>query len=79
MNPDVSTARKLFGEMAVQKGYCTRKDVDKAFKIQQKMAAEHHSPKMLGLIMLEQAMIDNFQFIDLLQELDKLVHDDDLE
>ena len=36
---------------------------------------QHH--KMLGLILLQEGMIDNTQFIDLLMELDKVVHDED--
>ena len=76
MRTDIPAARKLFGEMAVQKGYCSRMDVRKALKIQKKLIDDKHPPKMLGLIMLEQAMIDNYQFIELLQELDKIVHQD---
>jgi hypothetical protein len=76
---DVQAARQLFGEMAVQRGYCSRKDVEKALKIQARHAEEGNERKMLGLIMLEEAMIDNMQFIELLKELDVLVHDEDIE
>ena len=75
---DVKAARKLFGEMAVHKGYCSRKDVEKALEIQRELTETGQTPKMLGLIMLQEAMIDNSQFIDLLKELDHLVHDADL-
>lgn len=77
MNPEgAKAARRLFGEMAVCKGYCTRRDVDKALKIQADRVKAGKPPKMLGLILLEEAMIDNSQFIDLLRELDHIVHDD---
>ncbi len=77
MNPEgVKAARKLFGEMAVHKGYCTRRDVAKALKIQADRLKAGKPPKMLGLIMLEETIIDNSQFIDLLRDLDHIVHDD---
>ncbi len=77
MNPEgVKAARKLFGEMAVHKSYCTRRDVEKALRIQADRVKGGKSPKMLGLIMLEETMIDNSQFIDLLRELDHIVHDE---
>lgn len=68
------TSKKLLGEIAVHKGYCTKHDVAKALDIQKCLAATGRT-KMLGLILLEQAMIDNAQFIDLLRELDHMVHD----
>jgi len=78
MKNDVQAARKLFGEMAVHKGYCTKRDVDKALKIQSDLVEAGQARKMLGLIMLEETMVDNAQFIDLLMELDRLVHDETL-
>ncbi len=75
MKNDVRTARKRFGEMAVQKGYCTHKDVEKALEIQRALAESEQPPQMLGLIMLQEAMLDNTQFIDLLVDLDSVVHD----
>ena len=76
MERDVQAARKLFGEMAVHKGYCTDEDVQRALEIQR--ALEKSGPrKMLGLIMLEETMIDNAQFLELLVELDHFVHDED--
>ena len=76
MKNDAQTARRLFGELAVHRGYCTRKDVDRALKIQREQMEPDGKPKMLGLIMLEEAMIDNSQLIELVMELDKIVHDD---
>lgn len=75
MKDDIGTARKLFGEMAVQKGYCTKKDVERALEVQRALEESGGPRKMLGLIMLEETMIDNQQFIELLMELDHLVHD----
>jgi hypothetical protein len=79
MKKDVQTARKLFGEMCVHKGYCSRRDVDLALDIQKQLVAAGEDHKLLGLILLQEAMIDNAQFIDLLKELDTLVHDDDVD
>ncbi len=79
MEDDVRTARKLFGEMAVQKGYCTKEDVDRALEIQRALEASGEPRTMLGLIMLEETMINNQQFIELLMELDHLVHEDEPE
>lgn len=76
MKDDVQTARKLFGEMALEKGYCTKNDVDKALQIQSALEKDGEGRKMLGLIMLEETMIDNAQFIEILMELDKVVHND---
>ena len=76
MKGDIKTVRKLFGEMAVHKGYCSRRDVEKALTIQRGITESGDQPKMLGLIMLTEGMIDNTQFIDLLKELDHIVHDE---
>ncbi len=77
MEDDVRTARKLFGEMAVQKGYCTKEDVERALEIQRVLEASGEPRTMLGLIMLEETMINNEQFIELLMELDHLVHEEE--
>ena len=74
----MEAARKLFGELAVQKGYCSRKELKTAQEKQRDMAAHEQHPKMLGLILLQEGTIDNTQFIDLLMELDKIVHDEPL-
>jgi hypothetical protein len=74
---DVKTARKLFGEMAIHKGYCTREDVDRALEIQRQLVESGDEPRMLGLILLGEGMIDNTEFIDLLKELDTIVHDEE--
>ena len=77
MQLDVNTARKLFAEMAVQKGYCSEEDVAEALAKQAEMEDHEQHHKMLGLILLQEGMIDNTQFIDLLMELDKVVHDEE--
>ena len=76
MQVDVETARKMFAEMAVQKGYCSKKDVEAALKSQAELEGHEQHHKMLGLILLQEGMIDNSQFIDLLMDLDNIVHDD---
>jgi len=76
MQVDMETAKKMFGEMAVRKGYCSQEDVDVALEKQAEMEDHEQHHKMLGLILLQEGMIDNTQFIDLLMDLDKIVHDD---
>lgn len=76
MQVDVETARKMFAEMAARKGYCSKEDVETALKKQAEMEDHEQHHKMLGLILLQEGMIDNTQFIDLLMDLDKVVHDD---
>lgn len=75
MKEEVQAARELFAEMAVQKGYCSRKDIDEAMQKQNEMEEKDHHHKMLGLILLQDGIIDNAQFINLLVDLDKIIHD----
>ena len=76
MQVDKDAARKMFAEMAVRKVYCTQEDIDAALAIQAEKEDHEQHYKMLGLILLQEGMIDNSQFIDLLMDLDKIVHDD---
>jgi len=76
MQVDVETARKMFAEMAVRQGYCSKEDIKGALKKQAEMEDHEQHHKMLGLILLQEGIIDNTQFIDLLMDLDKIVHDD---
>ena len=75
MKTDPQTTRKLFGEMVLHKGYADRETVAQALKIQQEQEDAGQPRRLLGLIMLTEGMIDNFQFIDLLKDLDMIVHD----
>jgi hypothetical protein len=75
MKTDPQTTRKLFGEMVVHKGYVDRDMVDQALEIQKEQVDAGQPRRLLGLIMLTEGMIDNFQFIDLLKDLDTIVHD----
>ena len=76
MQVDMAAARKMFAEMAARKGYCSEEDIEQALKKQAEMEDHEQHHKMLGLILLQEGMIDNSQFIDLLMDLDKIVHDD---
>jgi hypothetical protein len=78
MKADRQTVRKLFGELVVHKGYTDRKSVEKALKIQQEDEKAGRPRRMLGLIMVAEGIIDNFQFIDLLKDIDHIVHDDEV-
>lgn len=76
MQVDKDDARKMFAEMAVRKEYCSQEDIDAALAIQAEKEDHEQHHKMLGLILLQEGLIDNSQFIDLLMDLDKIVHDD---
>jgi hypothetical protein len=58
--------RELFGEIAVRKGYCKRGDIRKAL-CRQRSLKRHGGHMLIGMILLEQAAIDNAQLIEILR------------
>jgi len=60
---------KKFGEIAVEKGYVTSQDVQKALSIQRSLRKEGEN-ELIGIIMLKQDMLTNEQLIDILQYYD---------
>lgn len=63
--------RVLFGQLAVNMGYVTQEQVNKALEIQKKMDERGEKHKLLGMIMLEKTMISTEQLINMLQYMDK--------
>lgn len=62
--------RRLFGEICVEIGVASRKDVDKALAVQEQLRKDGKQHKMIGLIMHEQQMLSNDDLIRVLKEMD---------
>ena len=60
---------KRFGEIAVEKGYATTKDVEKALQ-RQKELRKQGQHELIGIIMLKMDMLTNEQLIDILKQYD---------
>ena len=60
---------KKFGEIAVDKGFATTQDVDKALKHQAEIRAGGEN-ELIGIIMLKMGMLTNEQLIDILRYYD---------
>jgi len=58
------------GELAVQKGYCTPQQVDKALRIQREQKAAGRRPMLSGIILVQNGIISTEQLIDMLQDYD---------
>lgn len=62
--------RVLFGDIVREKNFASGEDVEKALAIQKKMDEEGEEHKLLGIIMLEQGMLNSDQLLQLLKELE---------
>ena len=62
-----SETAELFGEVAIKLGFVTREDVQKALQIQRADVKSGRPRRLLGLILLEEGLIDNFQLIEILK------------
>lgn len=71
---DPHELKRLIAELAVKKGFCSKHDADKALLLQKKAESGGKPGKMLGMVMLENGIIDNAQFLTLISELDHIVH-----
>ena len=60
---------KKFGEIAVEKGYVTSEDVQKALAYQRSIRKKGEN-ELIGIIMLKHEMLTNEQLIDILQYYD---------
>ena len=58
---------KPFGEIAIGMGFSTKEDVDKALEIQRQLKERKEPHKLIGMIMLEEGMIDTSQLIEILR------------
>ena len=62
--------QELFGAIAQKKQYVRAADVDKALAIQKEMNLRGNH-KLIGLIMLEQGMINSAQLLEILKYIEK--------
>ena len=63
--------RVRFGQMAVEKGYCTEKEVEEALAIQKQRAARGRPQPLTGIVMVQHGIISTGQLIDLLKAYDE--------
>lgn len=59
-----------FGEMAVQLGFCTAKDVREALNKQHRLRQEDGVEKLIGVIMMEEGLLTSEQVISILRMLE---------
>jgi hypothetical protein len=62
---------KRFGDFAVELGYCTPEDTDRAAEIQQDLVARGHPHMLIGLVMVRYGVISNAQLIEILKVLEQ--------
>ena len=64
-----ATSRRLerFGELAVEMGFCSAQERDKALAEQKRQDEAGEPHKLLGLVMLQLGTIDNEQLIAILK------------
>ncbi|MFH1707108.1 MAG: hypothetical protein ABIF71_04235 [Planctomycetota bacterium] len=65
---------KKFGEIALERGYITRTEVEKALTIQKRKRV-NGVHELIGIIMLKAGMLTNDQIIDILRFYE---HEEDL-
>lgn len=61
---------KRFGEIAVDKGFCTDDQVERALKLQQEEENASEQRRLIGLILLAEGFISNAQLIEMLRLMD---------
>ena len=66
-NRENTQAREKFGRVAIRMGFVTEAQVKKALEIQRKMDETSQPHKLIGFIMLEEAMLSNAQLIEILK------------
>lgn len=59
-----------FGEMAVQLGFCTAKDVREALNKQHRLRKEEGKEELIGVIMIEEGFLTSEQVISILRMLE---------
>jgi hypothetical protein len=62
---------KRFGEYAVELGYCTRADVERAVDIQNDLEERGYPRMLIGLVMVRHGIIDNGQLLNILRTLQR--------
>jgi len=61
---------KRFGEYAVELGYCSAADVDRAVDIQRDLVSRGFPKMLIGLVMVRYGIIENGQLLHILQMLE---------
>ena len=62
---------KRFGEYAVELGYCTPADVDRAVDIQRDLVGRGFPKMLIGLVMVRYGIIENGQLLHILKILER--------
>ena len=61
---------KRLGDYAVELGYCTRADVQRAVEIQSDLESRGFPRMLIGLVMVRYGIIDNGQLLHILKILE---------
>jgi hypothetical protein len=61
-----------FGQVAVRKGFASRKQVDEALRIQRALHEQTGKHKLIGLVMLEMGILGTTELISVLKELSRM-------
>ena len=70
IGPMASAPRPRFGQIAVSRGFCTLKDVDRALRIQQEQDQRGEKHRLLGIIMTGEGILSTAQLIEILKAYD---------
>jgi hypothetical protein len=65
-----SGTRKLFGHVAVEKGFVSEFQVDNALDCQKTIREEGARHKLIGMVLLEMGALDTTELIDVLKVLE---------
>ena len=66
--PSNKKERRLFGEIAVKRGFASNKDIAEALRLQRAYREKHNSQKKLGAILFEKGIINSEDLSRILQE-----------
>ena len=66
--PKKPVIKTLFGQAAVERGFCTTQDVERALKIQQEQDRIGERHRLLGIIMIGEGLLSTANLIEMLQE-----------
>ena len=61
---------RRFGEIAIEKGYVTESQVERALAVQERVDEEGGEHRLIGLVMLSEGYISTTQLIEMLKIMD---------
>jgi hypothetical protein len=67
----MSDEKRLFGEIAIEKGYLTLDQVRRALEVQREMAENGKGRRLIGVILVELGFLTAAQVADILQAADE--------